>query len=161
MYSEETNMNMGNTSRNKKPLSVTIGPEFGKIGAAVAPAKDLQLQVSRLTGAAEQYLKKGQSALAFDSLMEAYLLDPLNPLVLSCEKDVLPAWEAFRSKQASAMVPPSPINDEQRLARLMAEREAARHEKERRIWNQASSAPGTLSPKSGAHTPTKPGKPIL
>ena len=92
-------MAIGNTGREKKPLSVTIGPEFGKVGGKGLPGTDLQSQIVRLTGAAEQYLKRGQSALAFDSLMEAYLLDPLNPLVLSCEKNVLPAWEAFRTKQ--------------------------------------------------------------
>jgi hypothetical protein len=93
--------------------------------------------------------------------MEAYLLDPLNPMVISCEKNVLPAWEAFRSKQASAPVPPSAMNDEQRLARLMAEREAARQAKERSIWNQASSAPGTSNAKSGSPASMKPGKPGL
>jgi hypothetical protein len=157
---EEVRMAIGNPERERKPLSVTIGPEFGKVGGKGIPGTDVQSQVVRLTGAAEQYLKRGQSALAFDSLMEAYLLDPLNPLVLSCEKNVLPAWEAFRTKQTSPGLPPSARSDEERLARLRAERDVTRREKERKVWEQASSAPRVLSQKPGT-PPPKPGKPTL
>jgi len=150
-------MAMDNAPRERKPLSVTIGSDFGKVGGPATPGKDLQSQISHLTGAAEQYLKRGQSALAFDALMEAYLLDPLNPLVLSCEKNVLPAWEAFRSKQSSTPVSSPPMTDEQRLARLKAEREAVRHEKERKVWEQASRSPGDPTQKPGS-SPPKPGK---
>jgi hypothetical protein len=139
----------GKTPGEKKPLSVTIGPEFGSIGNKEPMSKDLESQITRLTGAAEQYLKRGQSALAFDSLMEAYLIDPLNPLVVSCEKNVLPAWEEFRSKQAPAPALATPMTDEQRLARLKAEREVLRQAKEREVWEQASRS----SPKLG-----KPGR---
>lgn len=151
-------MTASNIPRDKKPLSVTIGSDFGRIGATATPSKDIQSQIIRLTGAAEQYLKRGQSALAFDSLMEAYLLDPLNPLVVSCEKNVLPAWEAFRNKQTAASAPTPVLNDEQRLARLKAEREALRQEKERKVWEQASRTPGLASHKQ-ASPPGKPGKP--
>ncbi len=152
-------MAIGDAPRERKPLSVTIGSDFGKVGGNAGPGRDVQSQISRLTGAAEQYLKRGQSALAFDSLMEAYLLDPLNPLVVSCEKSVLPAWEAFRNKQTSA--PPSSLmTDEQRLARLKAEREAVRQEKERKVWEQASRSPG-LPPQNAGSPPSKPGKRTL
>lgn len=150
-------MMMGNAPRDKKGLSVTIGSDFGKVGAPDASSKDVQSQITRLTGAAEQYLKRGQSALAFDSLMEAYLLDPLNPLVVSCEKNVLPAWEAFRNKQTSAPTPAAAMTDEERLTRLKAEREAVRQEKERKVWEQASRSPG-ITPQKHAAPPTKPGK---
>jgi hypothetical protein len=150
-------MMMGNAPRDKKGLSVTIGSDFGKVGAPDASSKDVQSQITRLTGAAEQYLKRGQSALAFDSLMEAYLLDPLNPLVVSCEKSVLPAWESFRNKQTTTPPPAAAMTDEERLARLKAEREAVRQEKERKVWEQASRSPGFTSPKQ-ASPPTKPGK---
>jgi hypothetical protein len=157
---EEATMAMGNAPRDRKPLSVTIGSDFGKVGGPAATGKDVQSQISRLTGAAEQYLKRGQSALAFDSLMEAYLLDPLNPLVVSCEKNVLPAWESFRNKQSATPVSSPPMTDEQRLARLKAEREAVRHEKERKVWEQASRSPGAPPQKLGT-PPSKPGKPSL
>lgn len=153
-------MALGDTPRDRKSLSVTIGADFGKVGGPATPGKDVQSQITRLTGAAEQYLKRGQSALAFDTLMEAYLLDPLNPLVVSCEKNVLPAWEAFRNKQHSTPVTSPPMTDEQRLARLKAEREAVRHEKERKVWEQASRSPGIPPQKPG--TPlSKPGKQSL
>jgi len=153
-------MMTGNSSQGRKPLSVTIGPEFGSLGNAEAPGKDLESQISRLTGAAEQYLKRGQSALAFDSLMEAYLLDPLNPRVVSCEKNVLPAWEAFRNKQTIVPGAPAAMTDEQRLSRLKAEREVIRQAKERKVWEQASRPTGLGSHKSGT-PPNKPGKPGL
>jgi len=153
-------MAIGNAPRDRKSLSVTIGPDFGKVGGPAGTAKDVQSQVTRLTGAAEQYLKRGQSALAFDSLMEAYLLDPLNPLVVSCEKNVLPAWESFRNKQSTTPVSSQPMTDEQRLARLKAEREAVRQEKERKVWEQASRSPGVPGQKPGT-PPSKPGKPGL
>jgi hypothetical protein len=136
----------GKAPGEKKPLSVTIGPEFGSVGRTEPLSKDLQSQISHLTGAAEQYLKRGQSALAFDSLMEAYLLDPLNPLVVSCEKNVLPAWEEFRSKQSPAPGATAPVTDEQRLARLKAEREVLRQAKERKVWEQASRTAGATQP---------------
>jgi hypothetical protein len=150
-------MAIGDAPRERKSLSVTIGSDFGKVGGSAGSGRDVQSQISRLTGAAEQYLKRGQSALAFDSLMEAYLLDPLNPLVVSCEKNVLPAWEAFRNKQTSAQPPSSLITDEQRLARLKAEREAVRQEKERKVWEQASRSPG-LPPQQAGSPPSKTGK---
>ncbi len=144
-------MALGDTPRDRKSLSVTIGPDFGKVGGPATSGRDVQSQITRLTGAAEQYLKRGQSALAFDSLMEAYLLDPLNPLVVSCEKNVLPAWEAFRNRQPSTPVTSPPMTDEQRLARLKAEREVIRHAKERKVWEQASRPTGI--------PPQKPGTP--
>jgi hypothetical protein len=150
-------MAIGNPGRDKKPLSVTIDQDFGRVGGKGPVGPNVQSQIIRLTGAAEQYLKRGQSALAFDSLMEAYLLDPLNPLVLSCEKDVLPAWEAFRNKQTSSTIPPTALSDQERLTRLRAERDATRREKERKVWEQASSTPRALSQKPGA-PPPKPGK---
>ena len=150
-------MAMDNTPCDRKSLSVTIGPDFGKVGGPATSGQDVQSQITRLTGAAEQYLKRGQSALAFDSLMEAFLLDPLNPLVVSCEKNVLPAWEAFRNKQSSTPVSSPPMTDEQRLARLKAEREAVRQEKERKVWEQASRSPGVPPQKPGT-PPSKPGK---
>jgi hypothetical protein len=148
-------MNAENSSNRKKPLSVTIGNDFGKPATAGAPLtpQDAEARIVRLTSSAQNYLKRGQSALAFDTLMEAYLLDPVHPLVISCEHAVLPAWETFRKQQImSSGVPPA--TDDERLARLKAEKEMQRREKERQIWSQASQAPRLFTNK----TAPPPGK---
>ena len=136
-------MKTGDTAPRKKALSVTIGPDLASPHSAVqssANRVDVQNQITKLTNAAQQYLKSGQSALAFDSLMEAYLLDPLDARVISCEKAVLPAWENYR-KQHTSVITPEKTSDDARLARLKAEREAQRTAKERQMWEQASSKP--------------------
>lgn len=133
-------------SPNKRPLGITIGPNFAppptqRAGGPLLP--DTGAQIAKLTSAAQQYLTNGQSALAFDSLMEAYLIDPLDPRVISCEAQVLPAWEKYRTNgiAAATSTPPARMSDEERLVRLKAEREAKRSAVERRVWEQASGAP--------------------
>ncbi|HSQ75720.1 MAG TPA: hypothetical protein VLT13_09205 [Bacteroidota bacterium] len=136
-------MKTGETMSRKNPFSVTIGSDFAPPPTAppsLNSGADVQNQITRLTNAAQQYLKNGQSALAFDSLMEAYLLDPLDARVVSCEKAVLPAWENYRRQHAIGTAP-TRVSDDERLARLKAEREAQRTAKERQMWEQASSKP--------------------
>lgn len=136
-------MKTGDMINRKQPLSVTIGADFAPPLSAppsLNAGVDVQGQITKLTNAAQQYLKNGQSALAFDSLMEAYLLDPLNERVVSCEKAVLPAWESYRKQHAVGAVP-AKLSDDERLARLKAQREAQRTAKERQMWEQASSKP--------------------
>jgi hypothetical protein len=142
-------MNAENSSNRKNPLSVTIGNDFGKPATTGAPLtpQNAEARIVRLTSNAQNYLKRGQSALAFDTLMEAYLLDPVHPLVISCEKAVLPAWETFRKQQimsGGAL----PATDDERLARLKAEKDMQRREKERQIWDQASQAPRLFTNKA-------------
>lgn len=79
-------------------LTVSVGPEF-RTGVKttldepkISP-KELQAQIRHLTSVAEQFLEKGSYDNAFDSLMKAYLLDPVSPYVISCEKAVLPVWQ--------------------------------------------------------------------
>ncbi len=142
-------MKTGDMAPRNKPLSVTIGPDFAApLSASQSPNApvEMQNQIGKLTNAAQHYLKSGQSALAFDSLMEAYLLDPLDARVLSCEKAVLPAWENYRQQHAGSAVA-SKSGDEVRLARLKAEREIQRSAKERQMWEQASSKPRTFGNK--------------
>lgn len=136
-------MKTGDRTSRRNPLSVTIGSDFAPPPTAppsLNAGADVQGQIARLTNAAQQYLKNGQSALAFDSLMEAYLLDPLDARVVSCEKMVLPAWENYRRQHALGTAP-AKVSDDERLARLKAEREAQRTAKERQMWEQASSTP--------------------
>jgi hypothetical protein len=141
----------------KQPLSVTIGTGFAPPLSAPPPLNagvDVQGQVAKLTNAAQQYLKNGQSALAFDSLMEAYLLDPLNERVVSCEKAVLPAWESYRKQHAVGAVP-AKLSDDERIARLKAQREAQRTAKERQMWELASSKPRIFGNKETPSTPKR------
>jgi hypothetical protein len=79
--------------------------------------------------------------------MEAYLIDPLDPRVITCEQAILPAWEKYRTEGiAAAAATPAKMSDEERLTRLKAEREARRTAIERRVWEQASGAPRLSSP---------------
>jgi hypothetical protein len=88
------------------PLSVTVGPEF-KEGIRTPEdetpltPKDLEVQIRHLTTVAENFLEKHSYENAFDTLMKAYLLDPMSPYVIACERIVLPAWERVRNKKNS------------------------------------------------------------
>jgi tetratricopeptide (TPR) repeat protein len=79
-------------------LATTVRPAFAS-GAQEFPsdqalsAKDLRVRIKQLTNIAEKYLEEGASDKAFDSLMKAFLLDPISPYVMACEKAVLPVWE--------------------------------------------------------------------
>ena len=90
-------------------LSVTVGAEFDKgIKAfkeeSLPPPTDLQVRIKRLTDIAEELLQQGLYESAFDSLMKAYLLDPISPYVISCEKIVLPAWGLNHTKAINAAI---------------------------------------------------------
>ena len=90
----------------KRYLSVTVGSEFrdGIRPFGVEPrasAKEIQNRIRRLTSAAENFLENGAYKNAFESLMKAYLLDPLSPFVIACERTVLPAWERARAGKRS------------------------------------------------------------
>jgi hypothetical protein len=95
--------------RGKRYLSVTVGSEFRN---GIRPfgsepqvsAKEIQNRIRRLTSAAENFLENGAYKNAFESLMKAYLLDPLSPFVIACEQTVLPAWERARAGKGSSDV---------------------------------------------------------
>ena len=105
----------------KRYLSVTVGSEFrnGIRAFGVEPqatAKEIQNRIRRLTSAAENFLENGAYKNAFESLMKAYLLDPLSPFVIACERTVLPAWERTRAGKRSLGVQdpgaePEGVND--------------------------------------------------
>jgi len=150
-------MKTGDTISRRNPLSVTIGSDFAPPPTAppsLNAGVDVQAQIGKLTSAAQSYLKNGQSALAFDSLMEAYLLDPLDARVVNCEKAVLPAWENYRRQHALGTTP-TKVSDDERLARLKAEREAQRTARERQIWEQASSKPRIFGTKDTPPAPKR------
>ena len=92
--------------KDTRYLSLTVGPEFrnGVRSSEDEPllsAGEIQNRIRRLTSAAENFLENGAYKNAFDSLMKAYLLDPLSPFVLACEKTVLPVWERARASKGS------------------------------------------------------------
>jgi tetratricopeptide (TPR) repeat protein len=84
-------------------LSVTVGKEFsGGIRPAEAQSSEqIRLQIRQLTDTATVLLSRGLNESAFDSLMRAYLLDPMNPDVIACEAHVLPVWERTRASHSS------------------------------------------------------------
>jgi hypothetical protein len=78
--------------------------------------------------------------------MKAYLLDPLAPEVLSCEKRVLPAWESTRNQRREIPGSSQQQSDAQRVELLKRQKERDRMERERAVWREASSAPQSADP---------------
>lgn len=88
-------------------LSPTIGNEFPTGIKESLPTPEIQHEIRHLTSVAESFLDKGSPERAFDSLMKAYLLDPVSPYVIACEKAVLPAWTKVKQSQRNASAPVS------------------------------------------------------
>jgi len=83
-------------------LSVTVGNQF--VGGVRAVEDDSSLskeeiraRVQYLVEVADVFLDRGMTESALDSLMRAYLLDPLAPEVISSEKRILPVLEIMRN----------------------------------------------------------------
>lgn len=90
-------------------LSVTVGRQFdsgirGMREDSPLSAQEVRLRVRQHVATAEALLSRGLSENAFESLMKAYLLDPLAPEVLACEKKVLPAWELTRNRREQTIL---------------------------------------------------------
>ena len=134
--------------RSSRYLSVTVGEEVTGGGLPGSPRREAlsgeetARRIRELTETAQVLLNRGLRESAFDTLMRAYLLDPLNPEVLSCEKKVLPAWEdmrRLRNPAPRAAVTPSTPAD--RLESLRRENLAAQTAKERHLWQTLSGPP--------------------
>jgi hypothetical protein len=142
-----------NTSSNtgfksSSSLTPTITNDFGKMKSTIDddPAltpEQKETRILQLTSAARQLVKLGLSEPAFESLLKAYLIDPLNENVLSCEKVVLPAWELTRKHTRANEV--SQKGDGDRLKVLKARKEAERLEKEKAVWEKASGKPKIMN----------------
>jgi tetratricopeptide (TPR) repeat protein len=109
--SSTSSLNIGGIpiANNPKQLAITVGNQF-ESGFKDVPDQgnsnsELQLRLRHLTSLAEQFLDQGSCQNAFDSLMKAYLLDPMSPYVIACEKSVLPRWEKERQKTYSTQNP--------------------------------------------------------
>ncbi|MBM2840404.1 MAG: hypothetical protein HW412_932 [Bacteroidetes bacterium] len=92
-----------NPAEKPGPLSVTVDPRFAngvrsQEDYQTLTPEDIHTKIRFLTNMAEQFLESGSSERAFDSLMKAYLLDPLSPYVIASEKAILPAWENTRAQ---------------------------------------------------------------
>ncbi|HXX64984.1 MAG TPA: hypothetical protein VEO56_14385 [Bacteroidota bacterium] len=148
-------------------LALTVGDEFedGIRPEAIAAekAEELEAKVKKLTTKASELVRRGAYETAFDALMNAYLLDPMNPFLMETEKTLLPAIEMMRKQgvakegsqrmNALASMPPSgrkpdstslTMQESQRLEELKRQKEAERLERERAMWREASRPPKFL-----------------
>jgi tetratricopeptide (TPR) repeat protein len=114
--SQIENSKPDNKTEESTHLSVTIGRQFTNgIRSSEDDQKltqeDIHTSIRSLTNLANQYLEIGSSDQAFDSLMRAYLLDPLSPYVIATEKNVLPVWEHNRGQRGLTAARPDSSND--------------------------------------------------
>ncbi len=152
-------------------LSVTVGPEFETGIKSTDPDEpsspaDREERVRRLTGVAIDLFRHGSYDTAFDSLMKAYLLDPMSRYVIDCERVLAPAIEMMRERAKLTGVPvprevspasPEPDNtarpfspsSEKRLEALLQQKEVERQSHERAIWRDASRAPKSQTMQHG------------
>jgi hypothetical protein len=89
----------GSNGNGRRPyLSVTVGKHFEsgvKDEETPLTAEEVHTRVKMLVDAANVFLGRGLNESAFESLMRAYLLDPLAPEVISGEKSILPVLEVM------------------------------------------------------------------
>ena len=108
--------------------------------------EQIQAHIKRLTLVAFSLYARGSFETAFDTLMTAYLLDPVSPEVMECEKTLLPAWELLQIKKAEEKASSMHSTPDQHVRRsesaridvLKKEKENERAEKERALWREAS-----------------------
>lgn len=173
-----------------KPLTVTVDSRHPS-GVRHEPAEspvDVDARVRRLTMVASRLFDRGAFDAAFESLMKAYLLDPGNPLVVACEKQMMPVWNTLRktgfpgySPQqyvAATKVPQGPppvaaqpppaapvaLDPEARLEERKRQLAQQRKDHEQTIWRNASQAPKNMvspSDKGKAAPPPRPAPPRL
>jgi hypothetical protein len=136
---------MKDSRESGRPLGVKLTKPPAEEHASLS---DVEQAVRQLTDTARALTIKGQHENAFNTLMRAYLLDPVNPLVLSAEKTVLPAWETLRKQRAAVKpvsgaqpAPPERKDPSQRLQEIMDKKEHERQERERALWREASNLP--------------------
>jgi hypothetical protein len=154
-------------------LSVTVGTGFdrGIKPDPVPEADPLERQVQNLTLSASSYLRRGAYETAFESLFNAYLLDPCSPTVVESERTLLPAIEMMRrrtyappagdrrqtppsSKRPQVPAPaPASESEQSRLQELMRKKEEERANHERAMWRDASAPPRATDPTQPTEEP--------
>ncbi len=170
-------------------LALTVGNEFEDgikpETEQARPAEDVDAQIRKLTSKASELIRRGAYETAFDSLMNAYFLDPVSPTLMESEKTLLPAIEMMRKQKVGkegsqrmmglTSLPPSgrkpegssmSVQDSQRLEELKRQKEAERMERERAMWREASRLPRILEemlepvpPKDLTESPPPSGEP--
>jgi hypothetical protein len=141
-------------SNGGRVLALTVGDEFESGSKTSADDKqrmeELEVRVKKLTTKASELVRRGAYETAFDSLMNAYLLDPVNPDLIESERVLLPAIELMRkrgtlkegSQNFNSFLPTPPsgrrpegsmLNEEElrRLEGLKRQKEEERLERER------------------------------
>ncbi|HEX7573241.1 MAG TPA: hypothetical protein VF514_09105 [Bacteroidota bacterium] len=174
------------SSNGGRFLGLTVGNEFEEgiksVNEAARPPEGVDMLIRRLTAKATELIRQGAYETAFDSLMNAYLLDPVNLTLMESEKTLLPAIEMMRRQKSGKMgsqrmsglsfFPPSErrtdsstlsAEDSQRLEELKRQKEAERTESERAMWREASRLPRILGemlepvpPKEPENSPPAP-----
>lgn len=147
-------------------VKASSGVSVSTPDAAVPQPDDTALQVKRFINVARNLYQRGSYEPAFETLMKAYLLDPLSEDVMKAEQAIVPALELMRKRgtlgiqpstqstisqvirqhveavpsNAPELLPPAaaPIS---RLDQLKKEKEEQRLVKEREMWRKASEAP--------------------
>lgn len=155
------------SSNGGRFLALTVGNEFEDgikpVNETARPLEGVDTQIRRLTSKASELVRQGAYETAFDSLMNAYFLDPVSPTLMESERTLLPAIEMMRRQKAGrtgsqklsglSSLPPSArrtdssglsAQDSQRLEELKRQKEAERLERERAMWREASRLPRLL-----------------
>lgn len=90
-----------NGNGRRHTLSVRVGKQYeSALRDEEAPlsAGEVHARVKILVNAANVFLGRGLNESAFESLMRAYLLDPLAPEVISGEQKILPVLEVMGNR---------------------------------------------------------------
>ena len=164
----------------QSPLAVTVDSRHpgGLPEESTDSSVDVEARIRRLTLVASRLFDRGAFDAAFESLMKAYLLDPGNPLVTACEKQMMPVWKTLHKtglaaytpdellvtrrraqviQAAATPAPAPPVQQAQqesaaRLEERKRQLEQQRRDREQTIWRNASQLPKTMAnpkPKEG------------
>jgi hypothetical protein len=92
----------GLAERGGRYLGITVGKEFrsgirSRREASGTSPREVHERVGYLLDVADVFLMRGMNECAFESLMCAYLLDPLAPEVIRSEEKILPVLAAMGS----------------------------------------------------------------
>ena len=87
-----------------RALSTTVGKQFDRgiksVDETSPSPQEIHAKVKHLVDTATVFIDRGMNESAFESLMRAYLLDPLAPEVISSEEKILPLLEVMRNRPA-------------------------------------------------------------
>lgn len=141
-----------------------------KVDPEGQPAEDVQSQVKQLTSIARDLYERGSVETAFESLMNAYMLDPLSRDVAQAETLIVPAFEMMKKRgtitvQQTGIAPTTaqilqqsiagngsegqPSAPTSRLDQLKQQKEQERLVRERAMWRKASEAPKLAEAEDG------------